>query len=95
MRSDCAHLVEKIVSAISQRKYQEVSYAAHALKGAAGSVGAGLWVQFANRLEKMSPESMRLKETSLTQELLQISQKTNAALDAHIETRVRQKQSSA
>jgi len=95
VRSDCAQLVEKIISAISQRKYQDVGYAAHALKGAAGSVGAGLWVQFAIRLEKMSPESLRLKETALTQELLRISQRTNAALDAHIESRVRLKQSSA
>jgi len=95
VRSDCAQLVEKIIAAISQRKSQDVANAAHALKGAAGSVGAGLWVQFASRLEKTSPESMRLKETALIQELQRISQTTNAALDAHIESRVRQKQSSA
>lgn len=95
VRSDCAQLVERIMSAISQRKYQEVGNAAHALKGAAGSVGAGLWVQFATRLEKLSPESIRLKEVALKQELQQISQRTNAALDAHIECRTRQQQSSA
>ncbi len=95
VRSDCAQLVEKIMSALSRRNFQEVSNAAHALKGAAGSVGAGLWVQFAIRLEKMSPEALRLKEAVLTQELQRISQKTNAALDAHIESRTHQKQSSA
>ena len=95
VRSDCALLVERITSALSQRNSQEVGNAAHALKGAAGSVGAGLWVQFAARLEKMSPEMLRLKESVLTQELQRISQKTNAALDAHIESRTRQKQSSA
>jgi hypothetical protein len=42
----------------------------------------------------MSPEAMRLKEGALIRELNQISQRTNAALDAHIEGRVRQKQSS-
>jgi two-component system sensor histidine kinase RpfC len=95
VRSDCAQLVEKISVAITQRKYQEVGNAAHALKGAAGSVGAGLWVQFASRVEKMSPEAMRLKEAALIRELNQISHRTNAALDAHIERRTRQKQSSA
>jgi pyrroloquinoline quinone (PQQ) biosynthesis protein C len=42
--------VEQIGAALAQQKYQDVSNAAHALKGAAGSVGAGLWVQFALRL---------------------------------------------
>lgn len=95
VRSDCAQLVEKLITALSQRKFQEVANVAHALKGAAGSVGAGLWVQFAIRLEKMSPELLRLKEATLTQELLRISQKTNTALDDHIESRVAHKQSSA
>ena len=93
VRSDCAQLVERLITALSQHKFQEVANAVHALKGVAGSVGAGLWVQFAIRLEKMSPELLRLKEAMLTQELLRISQKTNAALDAHIESRVTHKQS--
>ena len=95
VRSDCAQLVEQIITALSQRKYQEVSDVAHALKGAAGSVGAGLWVQFAIRLEKSTHEVLRLRAGALTQELTKITQRTNAALDAHIESRVRQKQSSA
>ena len=95
VRSDCAQLVEQIVTALSQRKYQDVSNVAHALKGAAGSVGAGLWVQFAIRLEKLTPEALRLKAGVLTQELIRITQHTNDALDSHIESRLRQKQSSA
>jgi len=95
VRSDCAQLVEKILTGLSQRKYDDVSNAAHALKGAAGSVGAGLWVQFAIRLEKLSPEALFLKAAAMTRELLRITQRTNAALDAHIESRVRLKQSSA
>ena len=95
VRSDCAQLVEQVITALSQRKYQDVSNAAHALKGAAGSVGAGLWVQFAIRLEKSTHEALRLKAGALTQELTRITQRTNAALDAHIESRIRQKQSSA
>jgi len=95
VRSDCAQLIEQIVTTLSQRKYEEVGNAAHALKGAAGSVGAGLWVQFAARLEKCSHETLRLKAGGLIQELERITVRTNAVLDAHIESRVRQKQSSA
>jgi two-component system sensor histidine kinase RpfC len=95
VRSDCAQLIEQIVTALSQRKYEAVRNAAHALKGAAGSVGAGLWVQFATRLEKCSHETLRLKAGGLIQELERITKRTNAVLDAHIESRVRQQQSSA
>ena len=95
VRSDCAQLVDEIVTALSKRRYQDVSNAAHALKGAAGSVGAGLWVQFAVRLEKADHETLRLKAGALAQELTRISQRTYEALDTHIESRVRQKQSSA
>lgn len=95
VRSDCAQLVEKILAGLSQCKYQDVSNAAHALKGAAGSVGAGLLVRFATRLEKLSPEALGLKASAMRQELLRITQRTNAALDSHIESRARLKQSSA
>ncbi len=95
VRADCAQLVEKIVAALSTHAYQDVGDAAHALKGAAGSVGAGLWVQFASRLEKLDHESLRLKAVALTQELMRITQRTYEALDVYIESRVRQKQSSA
>ena len=95
VRSDCSELVERIGSALAQNKYQDVSNAAHALKGAAGSVGAGLWVQFAERLEKSSHEALRLKASALAQELTRITHRTIAALDSHIESRTRQKQSSA
>ena len=95
VRSDCSQLVERIGSALAENKYQDVSNAAHALKGAAGSVGAGLWVQFAERLEKSSHEVLRLKASALLQELTRITHRTIAALDSHIESRTRQKQSSA
>jgi two-component system sensor histidine kinase RpfC len=95
VRSDCSQLVERIGSALTDNKYQDVSNAAHALKGAAGSVGAGLWVQFAERLEKSSHEALRLKATALVQELARITHRTIAALDSHIESRARHKQSSA
>ena len=95
VRSDCAQLVEQIIAALTQHKYQDVSNAAHALKGAAGSVGAGLWVQFSARLEKASHENLRAKANTLIQELTRITQRTNAALDAHIELRSRHKHSSA
>ncbi len=95
VRSDCSQLVEQIGAALAQHKFQDVSNAAHALKGAAGSVGAGLWVQFAERLEKCSHENLRSKASALTQELTRITHRTIAALDIHIESRSRQKQSTA
>jgi len=95
VRSDCSQLVEQIGTALAEHKYQEISNAAHALKGAAGSVGAGLWVQFAERLEKSSHEILRAKASALGQELTRITHRTIAALDLHIESRSRQKQSSA
>lgn len=95
VRSDCAQLVEQLGIALAQNKYQDVSNAAHALKGAAGSVGAGLWVQFADRLERASHENLRLKASALAQELTRITHRTIAALDSHIEGRSRQKHSSA
>ena len=95
VRSDCSHLVDQIGSALAQHNYQDVNNAAHALKGAAGSVGAGLWVQFAERLEKCSHENLRLKAGALAQELTRITHRTIAALDVHIESRSRHKQSTA
>lgn len=95
VRSDCAQLVDEILRALSDKRYNDVGNAAHALKGAAGSVGAGLWVQFSTRLEKADHETLHLKAGALSQELTRITQRTYAALDAHIESRVRQKQSSA
>ena len=95
VRSDCSQLVEQIGAALAQHKYQDISNAAHALKGAAGSVGAGLWVQFAERLEKCSHENLRLKASALAQELTRITHRTIAALDVHIESRSRHKQSTA
>jgi two-component system sensor histidine kinase RpfC len=97
VRADCAQLIERIINALAERQYEQVSNAAHALKGAAGSVGAGLWVQFATRLEKTSPETLRLKAGGLIQELERITKRTNAVLDAHIASRARhrQQQSSA
>jgi two-component system sensor histidine kinase RpfC len=95
VRSDCAQLVERISTALSERNHQELGNAAHALKGAAGSVGAALLVQFAVRLEKSSPEALHLNASALMQDLLRITHRTNEALDAHIKSRARHKQSSA
>jgi two-component system, sensor histidine kinase RpfC len=94
VRSDCSQLVEQIIAALAQNNYQDVSNAAHALKGAAGNVGAGLWVQFAERLEKASHETLRQKARALAQELSNITKRTVAALDSHIEGRRDQRRSS-
>jgi two-component system, sensor histidine kinase RpfC len=95
VRDDCAKLVENIVTALARRNFEDISDAAHALKGAAGSVGAGLWVQFAERLERSDNQTLNMKAGALAQELTRISQRTYDALDSHIESRTDQKLSSA
>lgn len=95
VRADCTQLASAIHASLQGRKFGEISDVAHALKGAAASVGAGLLVHFAVRLEKLDPESLRANAEALTQELLRVSKRTCEALDTYIESRVRQKHSSA
>lgn len=95
VRDDCAKLVERIITALAQRNYEDLGDAAHALKGAAGNVGAALWVQFAERLEKSDNKTLNAKAGALAQELTRITQRTNVVLDEYIESRSRQKLSSA
>ncbi|HEV8503267.1 MAG TPA: ATP-binding protein [Casimicrobiaceae bacterium] len=83
-KSDNERLLEQISTSLTNRRYEEVRDAAHALKGGAGSVGATLLTQFAARVEKMSTDAMRIRSASLTEELLSISAQTTQALDAYI-----------
>lgn len=93
--SDCERLVAEITEALVQRKYESVKDAAHALKGGAGSVGATQVTQFAIRLEKATHETLRLKSAQWTEELLRVSGRALTALDAHLERRLNQQQSSS
>jgi len=93
--TDCHRLVQQIVDGLTQRKYESVKDAAHALKGGAGSVGATQLTQFAVRLEKWSHEMMRLKSAVLTEELMRLAERTLAALHEYLETQRKQRLSSS
>ena len=88
-RSDADRLVKAIGDALASRRYQDVKDAAHALKGGAGSVGASQLVQLAIRLEKAPYDVLRVKSTSLIEELATASTATYAALESHLEERRR------
>ena len=60
-RSDAERLVTTISDALAARRYEVVKDAAHALKGGAGSVGAGQLVALAQRFESADHDTMRLK----------------------------------
>jgi two-component system sensor histidine kinase RpfC len=89
-RSDTERLVKAISDGLSNRLYENVQDAAHALKGGAGSVGATQLVQLALRFEKASYDTLRLRAAAWTQELTQAANATLAALDKHLEERRRQ-----
>ena len=89
-RSDTERLVKAISDGLSNRLYENVQDAAHALKGGAGSVGATQLVQLALRFEKASYDTLRVRAAAWTQELTQAANATLAALDKHLEERRRQ-----
>ena len=86
-KSDAGRLRIDIASALAGRKYQAVKDAAHALKGGAGSVGATQLVHLANRLEKASVDTLRIRSSQLIEELDATMSKTIAALDTHLDQR--------
>lgn len=83
-KSDNERLIAQISDALVQRKYEMVKDAAHALKGGAASIGAMQLTQFAARIEKLLPDALRLKAAQLTEELLVVSGRTIAMLDAYL-----------
>jgi two-component system sensor histidine kinase RpfC len=86
-KSDNERLISQISDALVQRKYEAVKDSAHALRGGAASVGATLLTQFAGRLEKMSPDALRIKAAQLTEELLSVSTRTLTMLDDYLAER--------
>jgi two-component system sensor histidine kinase RpfC len=83
-KSDTDRLVGEITTALTERKYEAVKDCAHALKGGAASVGANQLAQLARRLEKASPESLRLKAAQWIEELLKTAQTSLALLDRYL-----------
>ena len=86
-RLDAERLVTTINDALSARRYEDVKDAAHALKGGAGSVGAGQLVALAQRFENADRDTMRLKAAVWSEELSRASDNVLSALEMHIEER--------
>jgi two-component system sensor histidine kinase RpfC len=92
-RSDIERLVRVISNALAARRYEEAKEAAHALKGGAGSIGAGQLVQLALRLEKANHDLLRIKAAAWIEELAHAAGMALAALDQHVEERRQQTRS--
>jgi two-component system sensor histidine kinase RpfC len=89
-RADIERLVTGISTALAARRYEEAKEAAHALKGGAGSVGAGQLVQLAVRFEKASHDVLRIRAAAWMEELAHAASTALNALDQHVEERQRQ-----
>jgi two-component system sensor histidine kinase RpfC len=89
-RSDAERLVKAISDALSRRAYGELKDHAHALKGGAGSVGATQLMQLASRLEKATPDALRLKAATWTDELERTVQATVSALETYVDEQRRE-----
>lgn len=94
-RSDTERLVAEISTALTQRKYETVKDAAHALKGGAASVGATQLTQIAIRIEKSSHELLRLRSVQLIEDLQTVTHRSLAAVQDHLESCQRQNSSPA
>jgi two-component system sensor histidine kinase RpfC len=94
-RSDAERLVKEIGNALATRRYEDVKDAAHALKGGAGSVGATQLVALSVRFESADYDTMRLKAAAWNEELLRAVANVLSALDAHLQDRQLQHQSSS
>ncbi|HVE50097.1 MAG TPA: ATP-binding protein [Casimicrobiaceae bacterium] len=86
-RRDTERLAHEITNSLVQRRYEGVKDAAHALKGGAASVGATKLYQLATRLDKASPEMLRLKAAQFTEELDATVGQAIEALDRFLESR--------
>ena len=94
-RGDTNRLTREITAALTDRKYEAIRDAAHALKGGAASVGATQLTQLARRLEQSSPETLRLKAAQFIEELLKASDHTLNLLDRHLEGTLNQDETSS
>jgi two-component system sensor histidine kinase RpfC len=81
--ADAERLTAEIVDALAQRKWELVKDVAHALKGGAASVGAMSLAQLATRLNNASHDTLRLKATAWSEEVLRTSAVTQDALKAY------------
>jgi HPt (histidine-containing phosphotransfer) domain-containing protein len=90
--ADTTRLVSELSDALSQRKYTEAKDVAHALKGGAASVGASQLVHVATRIEKATPEALRIRSVQLIEELVQAANRALAAVDQLLSERAQRRQ---
>jgi two-component system sensor histidine kinase RpfC len=90
--ADTTRLVSELSDALSQRKYMEAKDVAHALKGGAASVGASQLVHVATRIEKSTPEALRMRSVQITEELVQASNRALAAVVQLLDEREQRRQ---
>jgi HPt (histidine-containing phosphotransfer) domain-containing protein len=83
-RSDCQRLQSQIIDALEHRNYESVKDAAHALKGAAGGIGAVQMLQFATSLELATHETLDSRASELIEDLRTLLVRTFRAMDAHL-----------
>ena len=91
--ADTTRLVSELTEALSQRKYAEAKDIAHALKGGAASVGASQLVHIATRIEKSTPEALRMRSAQLIEELVQAANRACAAVEQLLSEREQRRQS--
>jgi HPt (histidine-containing phosphotransfer) domain-containing protein len=92
--ADTTRLVSELTEALSQRKYAEAKDIAHALKGGAASVGASQLVHIATRIEKSTPEALRMRSAQLIEELVQAANRACAAVEQLLSEREQRRQQS-
>ncbi len=87
--ADTERLVREITDGLTQRSYEKVKDAAHALKGGAASVGASQLTQLATRIEKWNYETLRLRSTQIIEDLLRTAERATTEVDTFLDQRQR------
>jgi two-component system, sensor histidine kinase RpfC len=90
--ADTTRLVSELSDALSSRKYTEAKDVAHALRGGAASVGASQLVHVATRIEKCTPDALRMRSAQLIEELVQAANRACAAVDELLYEREQRRQ---
>lgn len=86
-RSDAERLIGQLGEALTSRKFEEVRDLAHALKGAAGSVGAKQLVSLALRCEKAGKDDLAADMATRRDQLATCLERTLAVLDERLVAR--------
>jgi two-component system sensor histidine kinase RpfC len=83
-RGDTERLTDEIGRALDQRQFETTKELAHALKGAAGSVGAGRLLYIASKLERLSHDALAKDADEIIDDLRHCVERTLAELESRI-----------